>query len=691
MIPSVTNTLPAGRRRINAVASVALALTVAAIPLLLGATAFAAGQPYPKTAAASPMTSISYALVKDVGGPSVAKGDTITLTFAPAAKLYLLATSPQGDLSYSGSWSLSGTKLTLTFNDSGFVRHATFAVNLAAAQIQIPFQVFSGNKGSSIWNRTSIDPISGAYRIAQATGALTGNGATLPQIVAAAGKYVAGVTGATLTAGPSMSGAAARGPADRQGSHRARHLPALKHFGTRLLQRNANPGARQSGSIRPAALDVSSVTELENELVLTVERTQHVAVILDSMDQAGGSAMPLTPGPLAGDPRVHLHAKPPGINTDDPKNKTALFFDPFESTRYIGWQVFGTDLLPAVRALSDSATTAKEVSILKSDGYTTEELVDTAATVPALIGALHSSPGVVMITTHGGADGSLATGQYLGSSSAQALAALGTIQDNLAKTYGLPKDAIWGGSVPTLGGPRYFVLLEPKFWTWLESSKGVNLSHSLVYVGACYTDRTPALRQAIRARAYFAFHEEGYGGLVNAVGSYLVQMLDRPTVSPEEVYYNMIRVDQSSQEIYAEDTVFKDELYPQTVFFNDRDIQTAIVGVVDAYGTSGQVIPYLYDGWLNKKVDQGQVWWLTFASRWGQDTKQGVKNLELCWNTYWSKGQLGGLKSPFCQNANDGSVPSKNDVNYAIYLVSGDNMGFGFTVVPRFTLNDGRT
>jgi hypothetical protein len=48
------------------------------------------------------------------------------------------------------------------------------------------------------------------------------------------------------------------------------------------------------------------------------------------------------------------------------------------------------------------------------------------------------------------------------------------------------------------------------------------------------------------------------------------------------------------------------------------------------------------------------------------------------------------LEDPFCNDANDGTLPTKNEVYYAIYLVSGESSGFAFKVVPRFTLDDGR-
>jgi len=644
---------------------------------------------------------VAYALVRDIGGEQVTKGDTVTLTFGPAGKVYILATSPQGDLAYSGSWSYSKGDLNLTFHTTGFDKHASFKLNLAASQIQIPFHVFDAKKGSSLWNRTTIDAVSGAYRVAQATAAETSNGVPIGNLIAAAGSYVAGVTGAKLSQAASFSNPASGfddPPAARQDERMK-----LGRFGTfaNSDQRNetwtpdswpATPYSTASrlSSRGSAGLTISSVIEIATGLLLNFSSGQQVNVIIDSVDQPGGSAVPLTPGLLAGDPRVHLHAKPPGIASGDPPNKKSLFIDPFLNTKYDGWEVLGKNYLPAVISLSGSVPIGVEQSKLKADGYTVAQLADGRASVENIYGALHANPGVLMIETHGGANGDLTTGSYLGNQQSTALSNLATLKSKLHVRYGIPPTAIGGVSVPSIGGPQYYAALHPEFWTWMEQSEGLDLSRSLVYVGACYTDRTPALRDAVKARAYFAFQQEAFSGLLEAVGNYLIRMLYRPTVTAEEAYYNMARIDQTDQMIYVEDAAFLGDLYPQAHVFNDKTVKSAILGVLDAYGYDGKsIVPYVDNGWLSKEVNHGQVWWLVFASRWGQDTKTGVHNLETCWSDYWSKGQLGGLADPYCNSANDGSLPTKSEVYYAIYLVSGLN-SVSFQVVPRFTLNDGR-
>ena len=71
----------------------------------------------------------------------------------------------------------------------------------------------------------------------------------------------------------------------------------------------------------------------------------------------------------------------------------------------------------------------------------------------------------------------------------------------------------------------------------------------------------------------------------------------------------------------------------------------------------------------------------------GPDVNQGVKNLEGCEDGVWSKGTVGAINST-CQQWTDGNVPTKEEVAYAIYLLTGRDIGLTGTPVPRFTLND---
>jgi hypothetical protein len=119
-----------------------------------------------------------------------------------------------------------------------------------------------------------------------------------------------------------------------------------------------------------------------------------------------------------------------------------------------------------------------------------------------------------------------------------------------------------------------------------------------------------------------------------------------------------------------------------------KDLQNYLF---NGYGlVENRMIRYAGNGWLNpKQLDVGQVWWMVFAGRWGQNARSGAENLNDCYNKFWSKRSFGRLKSPFCNAANIGKLPKKSEVSYATYLLTGDRPdGYSGQAVPRWTLNE---
>ena len=83
---------------------------------------------------------------------------------------------------------------------------------------------------------------------------------------------------------------------------------------------------------------------------------------------------------------------------------------------------------------------------------------------------------------------------------------------------------------------------------------------------------------------------------------------------------------------------------------------------------------------------------MTFVGRnWGQDAAQGALNLKDCYQKDWSTGNLGRLKSPYCNAANNGKPPKAAELAYSVFLLTGERSGqFPGTYVPRWTLNESR-
>jgi hypothetical protein len=69
--------------------------------------------------------------------------------------------------------------------------------------------------------------------------------------------------------------------------------------------------------------------------------------------------------------------------------------------------------------------------------------------------------------------------------------------------------------------------------------------------------------------------------------------------------------------------------------------------------------------------------------------QRGAKNLLSCYRQFWSKGKMARMRSPFCNAANAGQLPTKDEVAYATYLLTGKAaFKYGGTMVPRWTLNE---
>ena len=86
-----------------------------------------------------------------------------------------------------------------------------------------------------------------------------------------------------------------------------------------------------------------------------------------------------------------------------------------------------------------------------------------------------------------------------------------------------------------------------------------------IYVHLPGLDSTSDLREAVKAKAYFAFKKSVSSDFAGAVFQYILcKSLVRPIHSAEEVYYNIIRVANTQQMIYAEDKVWDGKIYEPT-------------------------------------------------------------------------------------------------------------------------------
>ena len=701
-------------RRLGAAAAAARGvLLVLLASLLLPAMLAACGGGSSSSGQGTPgsILDVAYSLQRDDGGKAPGKDTTLTLFFEPKGKAILLAASDSDMLAHHGTYSYGGGKLTLKFTADDFHPDTSFPLDLGRPQVQMPFQVFSANKGTSTWTRTLPELAEGATMAAYALVSDDSPGClTKKQILEEAAAYVTGRTGVqpqvdgdlsdpTITpdqsdscgGGSSGGGQPTDTPTDTAAptdtpTDSGAGTPTPTDSGTGMVPGGGEEAARLPGRTYPDAGQLDAMFLAPSGLRLAMRGGPMMDVELFN-EMNGTYGMPLNLGPAANDPRTHISPKRPGNGADDVGNRNALLVAPFKDDRSFGFSFTGNWHMGTIvygQVTGPTEDTAQKA--LESDGFTVKRLDNTAASVEGIYNAVTSpTPGVVEFMTHGSTAGDLMTADHLGARASEALAAYpGYIKKLQADGLsGIGNDQVdilvyagWSQGAWT----QYFAGLRPGFWTWAEGH-GANFGKSLVVVGACYTDDKPDLREAIKAKAYLAFNVEVNVGLVDAVTEYVPDLMVRPSFTAEEAYYNAIRIAHTHKYAYKQD---KD--------FDQTGARDDFTKEFDGWGWDGsKMVQYMGNGWLDPgKVDGGQIWYLTFAARWGQDVVQGAQNLMTCWNSWWQNGQTGGLASPFCQNANAGSAPKADEVGYATYLITGNAQpSYSGTKVPRLTLRDG--
>jgi hypothetical protein len=661
-----------------------------------------------------------------------AAGATITLFFEPNGKSTVTAVDSTLMLSHHGTWSYTGGKLTIDFTASDFHPDATFALDLGSTQVTMPFQVFSTAAGSSTWAQTSVDIVSGAFN----AGYGLASDPIVPcvttyQVVAEAAEYISARTGVTPKSDGTVSWpptapeipntgicATSGGGGDDAGMGRSvTPKRQLRMFsgpdslaGTQGTESSA---ATEAPALHPLGtpvgpepgIPVTGITVSPTGLTLWFGSVGLMEEIPFFSFLQGNVNQTYTLAALAGDPRTDLIPMSPGNGSDDPP-KTALLVAPIIKP-WLAWSesAFVPGVIDAVGTsgyAGSISTPMPNLSAIKSKlvakGYTVTILDDEPGNKPGTVleitKALLESPGFIQVYTHGSADGGLITADYFGADDQETIHAnFLTLKSQMQMAYpGFPQGAIaWQTMDMAPGHSVGLGVLTPTYWNWLRTMKGVDFSHSLVYMGACLTAASSALSEAIRAKAYFAFNETITYELVQDVALYLPDLMSRPTTSAEEVYYNMVRIAHTQEFIYLpQDKDFQGAGFP---YLPEKitptiDFSPSLVG----YGWEGeQATRYLGNGWLSGgSLDDGQIFYLVWAARWGQNSVTGAENLVDCYNQYWKDGNLGGLADPYCQNANAGTAPTQDEVAYATYLLTGTAaLGFSGTLVPRFTLDDG--
>lgn len=621
---------------------------------------------------ASPIVTLAYFLIRDSDGTVPIEGTEVAMYFEPdgTADLYLGGGAEM--LAYTGTYSYQSGQLTLEFTGEDFNPNATFALNTNAEQVTMPFKVFSSDAGTSLWERVEpdlVDAMNCIFRCATLSDQMPRDNAITRTVNYA--KAVVAIEKSLLEAG-------AKGLTDDD-------IP-------------------------------QTIESTKNGVLIKYENGPPLEVTLTGLSLNTGDTG-LTWSPLASDPRVNLATDSPGDASADPPCKQAIFIAPFHTTRSLVWYngYWLNKLLPERYNEGIIVTTTgffhfdSMASLLEDHGYTVYQLKDDNASVVTIIDNLLplggcATPGFVVFTTHSGDEGGLATSVLVGNTRKYGeglKAALDTIK---ASSYAslLTYDGGEDYNPKTLGvstvfrdtSPRhtasYYLSLRPKFWDWLRT-QGADFSASLFFVAGCLTDRNPDLRNAIRARAYFAYNDTTTCEMTGLTFEYLCKFLTKKTRSAEEAFYNINRVSKTLQMIYPEDALFDGTIMP-----GSSEQVYSTYNIFRGYGYDGtKMVPYNGTGWLANTVgddkNAGNIWWLLYASRWSQDPNNGREAILGCWDRCWKPGaSCGSIGEIFCTNASPGTGPTENEVSYALFLLSGsEELNYTSTYVPRWTLNDG--
>jgi hypothetical protein len=644
-------------------------------------------------ASLGPRTGLEHAvyyLVEDSSGMAPAEGSQVVMVFEADGSVLVNAESATEQLGHHGTYTRQGGTLTLEFEAEDFAVDATFDLDPGASTVTMPFQVFSDEAGSSTWTRGQMSLISEVLAVAGAAASDPSGG---PRPAAEVVDQVYRLALDRVAAGGDLE-------TDRV---------AFGRFDL-LTARFALPPAVDAP--RPPQADsdappISRVEKTANGIRIYYTDGPTIDVPLFNWAADPLDPTPLTPAPLMGDPRVQINVESAVSGKDDPAGKTALFISPFESGRYYGnifarWAPDSWELETGYQQPSRGFDWDGSADILEDHGYGVTRLMDEEATPLAIIEALGArtrrAPGLVMINTHGSPKGWMATGVDLGHVARDARARLRIIGQELAAA-GFGDLLTFDGGTPsnprTLGlmslhreGAEnvfdFFVSIRPSFWRWLSEAAHVDFGRSLVYAASCWSDDQPDNRVAIHARAFLGITALANPALVGAMGNYLVAHLARRTHSAEEAYYNLFRIVATRQAIYKEDVGLQQAI-PQAL-----TKQHAWLEYFHGWGWNGsELVAYDINGWLDRVMNAGSVWYLLFAGRWSKDAFDGGLMLVRCWKDYWVNGDPGGMKDPICKQAHPGDV-TQNEVAYATYLLTGNQMlPYSETPVPRWTLDDG--
>lgn len=571
---------------------------------------------------------------------TAAEGSEILLSIAPGGMMTVTASKPGEVMTGAGSYRLQGDRISIDFPELGkSVKAGRW--KLEEDILTLPLQFIGDGPGTSRWRRIR-----------------TGDGPIKVFFETLNREYEAGTKA---------------GQAVQRAAEEAKRASIL----------GASEKALRISGIHPWVDGRGCTLEFEDG------HEEEVLAATGSVEAPAAQKQVI--GPLARDPRTHIPAQP-HTSPDDPKNKTAVLFAPFDTTPFyvMDWGLAGASVPTSVFRVASHASLGENLDFIKnkllSRNYEVVTLKNDEATPLALHDAILShapAPGVIYMSTHGAAHVNgrtvyLCTGVNLG---------FGHQENDIHKPNERLRDIIRrtcpAGYSWTELEPRLSVEAKPVVALWMQKDRnlpvaylsitssfferirreGADFSSSFIYANACHSAHNNSLAESSGARMVLGNRIESNFRAAAVQARWIFTRLAKRTFSLREVLGLMSHVVKTLVEIFPEDGWLA-----RVRREDDANLRL--------FGADGK----------EAAIPEFGVLYLCWMARWSvKDTEAGAEALDKTYVEYWSKKSFSRLKSPFANAGVRGShVPTEEEVTEARHLVS------GVPALPcgRFTLND---
>jgi hypothetical protein len=663
----------------------------------------------------------TWVLVRDSDGTEPLADTTITLILGDG-ELSVRAVSPDDELTDAGTYSVSGGKMTITFNEQG-ISATDQPYRVEGDTLEIPVKMFSDGEGSSIWQRSSSSaeaepPAEEGASSPEATGG--GDGGFSPDLEADWSIYADDyATAAAMKAFVEAVTAQGMGweEAVQAAVDKAKTFDDVASVQISPNRLNAVITYKDGGE---EDLITERFTTTEGGAVSLAPRVSEPLVSSAPATTASCPTLPASPqgiakargGNVAEPGREGLQPKggygvtiydaasqPRPITSDDSppaSERNALLFAPLYEVPHPGprydkngklvpgmWSGFREatdgDDIGCVKAALEKAKYRTDLIIGKIEK---KEPVQTGMdAIVELSQKLTSTKyGVIYILTHGSAFDNNVIKLEMGTLSEddrekvlgkrkinhQEMTTLeDAIREEILNRAGLPLDDDLKRTIRAnveING-RLELWVSSDFFRLLREKKGLDFSRTLVFVNACSSAANSGLVTAFGARAFLGWERPPDMNFAsNAAQVFFEEVTDKG------------RTARNAWSMWG-----RYQRWLEVASGRTRPDRTK-VDILKAFGPNGVEYPRMPD----------QTVILIYRIRHGpasasSDITKSIGVVQACYDQFWSTGTSTGLKSPACRQLEFGShLPTNEEVADAIFDAGGGgNLPYG-----RWTMAD---